>query len=323
MIKNAIVIGSVLNPAEYFKLAAPRGEIGFEMSVSQLKEFAVCASRWRDGYERPGSDSLAYGSLFDTMALTSTEFDKRYAIRPETYKDTKTGEIKDWHASSKVCKAWLAEHAKLIPVSVSEHQETLAAVSRLYDDSIIGPFLDVSAKQVVVKGEWHDPKTGIVIPVKCMIDALPSYDSEFYKSVGDLKSTVSGAPLRWNRTVFNFKYHWQAAFYMDMYQAAKPDEDRSNFCHLVQENFAPYQPARYIMSHAFLELGRREYRKALANYCWCLDNKRWPDYNTNDESVQGWSISEPTPWMETDGMFAPKFGSEAPESENESNDIIP
>ena len=324
MFKNAKVVGCVTVASDYFNQDAKRGDLAFEMSVSQLKEFSICALRWRDGYERPQSDALDYGSLFDTLALNQEQFPARYAVKPETYLDAKSGETKPWNGNSTVCKQWLADHEDKTCVSPFDVQEAQKAVKRLYGDAIIGAFLEASDKQVWVEADWHDSATNLAIPVKCMIDAVPRYDTPFMKNVGDLKSSVSADPLRWARKVFDFKYHWQAAFNLDIYRAARPDEDRCNFCHLIQESFKPWQTGRSIMSEAFLELGRAEYRKALANYAWCLKNDRWPDYNDNDESVQSWSITEPLPWMESAALFAPKFSRpEAHDEEPEEIDIAP
>lgn len=325
MLKNAKIVGVVEVVEDYFNQESKRGEMGFEMSMSQLKEFAICAQRWVEGYERPGSDALEYGSLFDTLALNPEQFPARYAVKPETYIDVKTRETKPWNGNSTVCKQWLADHDEKTCVSAFDVQETQKAVTRLYADPIIGPFLDASDKQVWVAAEWHDPATKLVIPVKCMIDAVPRYDTPFMKNIGDLKSSITADPLRWARKVFDFKYHWQSAFNLDIYRAAKPEEDRCNFCHLIQESFKPFQTGRQIMSEAFLELGRAEYRKALANYAWCCKNDKWPDYNDNDESVQSWSITEPTPWMESAAMFAPKFATplEMPPEEQEEGEVTP
>jgi hypothetical protein len=345
---NVRIVKLVVDPREYFTQPVPRGHRDFEMSISALKEFATCASRWQAGYEPPASSSRDYGSLLDTLALNPEEFDRRYVVQPDTY--TSTGmecpqcktvttskkcstckcerievEIKKpWSNQSATCQEWLAERQKqgLEVVWPGDRDKAAAALKRLHQDAIIATFLDCSDKQVWIAAEWTDKATGLTIPVKCMIDAVPRIGTPFYKNIGDLKTSTTADPQRWSRKVFEFRYHWQGAFNLDIYRAARPDEDRCNFCHLIQESFAPYEPGHSIMSEQFLELGRAAYERALSNYCWCLKNNRWPGYDDNDESIQGWSVAQPTPWMESEILFAPKYAADNNAAEELAEDDV-
>ena len=67
-----------------------------------------------------------------------------------------------------------------------------------------------------------------------------------------------------------------------------------------------------------MNIGRDKYRTALANYAWCLKHDRWPGYDETDESVQGWTITEPEPWMESEGLFEPRFAGEVQDETEET-----
>jgi hypothetical protein len=262
--------------------------------------------KWHDGFREDESDSKEYGSLIDCLALCPEQFKDRYAIRPDTYIDEKQVQ-KDWHHASKTCKKWIADHKGFEIVSDSEFKSAKTAVDRLFRDKIIAEFVEASDRQVWVAAEWFDEVTKFSVPIKCMIDLLPRSDSAFYKSVGDMKTAQNASAQTWSRTVFKWQYHWQAAFNFDMVRAALPSEDRCNFCHIVQESSPPYQTGRRIISDDFLVLGRAEYSRALGNYCWCVKNNKWPDYDDNDESSQGWSITAPEPFMEGAALFGVRF----------------
>lgn len=308
MFKNAKIIGEVKNPDDYHKQKLKRGDPKFQMSISALKEFDDCASRWKDGYESPESTSREYGSLLDCLVLTPENFPKLYAVRPEKYINEKGKEM-DWHHASHTCQKWIAEAKKkgLQDISKKLFDKASAAASIILKDKIVGPMIAASQKQVWIAANWYDEATKMTIPVKCMIDLLPLADSPFYKNVADLKSCTDASPKSWSRTVFNWRYHWQGAFNLDIVRAALPNEDRCNFCHIAQESYEPFQVGRRVLGSNFLELGTASYRRALANYCWCLKNEHWPDYDDNDEGSQGWSITNAEPWMEGAMLFAPRF----------------
>ena len=297
-----------------------RGDAAFEMSSTALKEFAKCPSRWIAGYYPPSSSAMQFGSLLDCLLLTPSQFKDRYAVRPDTYRDDKGAE-KPWHHASNHCKAWLVENEDKEIVSTADLKDAQAARDRLLADPVILDFVMESDKQVWIAGEWQCDN-GFTFPVKCLIDLLPRNDSEFYKTVADLKTTRNAALIPWQRQVFDNGYHTQGAFNFDMVRAALPDEDRCNFAHIVVENFAPWQTGKRILSESFIELGRAQYVSALNAYGACLQTGVWPGYDDSDESSGGWSVTEPTPWMENAFMFAPKFKTEVP-PQPESEDVTP
>lgn len=48
--------------------------------------------------------------------------------------------------------------------------EVADAESAMFEDERIATWTQESDKQVWVSGEWHDDASGLVIPVKCLID---------------------------------------------------------------------------------------------------------------------------------------------------------
>jgi hypothetical protein len=129
---------------------------------------------------------------------------------------------------------------------------------------------------------------------------VPDPLSEFGTILGDLKTTISAAPRSWLDTVFKRGYHIQAALYLDAYNAAT-GSNYTQFAHIVQENFAPYETARRVLDAEFIQLGRAAYRRALVDYCWCLANDKWPgfdDWNAGGgDLIDGWRVVSPAAWM--------------------------
>lgn len=319
MIKNSKIVGVNIDPKIYHSVSEARGAINFPISSSALKLFAACPSRWRNGYVLPESDAKNWGALMDTLLTSPQTFDERFAVKPVSYKDAKTGEEKPWNGNSLVCKAWLEDHKDVEPISAAHLAEAQTAVARLRADDVIAAFVDASDKQVWLAAEWHDEKTGLVIPLKALLDFVPRNDTEFYKCLGDAKMVRNAALIPFQRQVFQLGWHTQAAIYTDCYLAAVDHkEDRNTWCFIVQENYPPFQSAKRILSENFMALGRAQYQKAIQNYCLCLKHGIWPDYDMTDEAVQGWGLCSPEPWMESAELFAPKYEFDEPEEETDA-----
>lgn len=320
--QNCKVVQTRTNPAEYLKMDIPRGEVTHPVSPSMLREFARCPSRWRHGYVSPESTAKDWGSLFDCLSLTPEQFESRYVVQPEKYENEK-GENKPWNNNANVCKSWHEEQIGREIIASKQLRSAKDAVKRLLEDEIICNWFWGCDCQVWVAGEWHDEKTKLVVPVRCLIDFVPRADTEFSKCLGDLKSTRTAAVLPWQRDCFQMGYHVQAAFDTDLYVAAT-GEDRNTWCWILGESFEPWEPGKRMMSQDFLVLGRETYRRMLENYCACLKANRWPGYDDTDEAVQGWSLVEAEPWMAERAMFAPRFEFDAPADVSlESEGITP
>ena len=312
--KNATIFKVGATNDEYQKREHERGHPLFAMSSSSLKEFGHCPARWFAGYESPDSPAKTWGSLIDCLATSPDDFENRFAIQPAQYKSA-DGDMKDWNGNATVCKKWKRDHEGMDIISDATFKKASLAVARLNNDPIIKSWLDACERQVWVKAEWHDEPTGRVVPVQCLIDFVPRLDSEFPKCLGDLKCVRSAGIIPFQRQVYQMGWHVQAAFNTDLYLAAR-NEDRNTWCFIIQENYEPFQPAKRMLSEAFVDIGRAMYRKHLSNYAQCLKHGRWPGYDDHDEAIQSWTLVQPEPWMESAELFATKYEFDEPEADD-------
>lgn len=323
---NAKVIGSQIDPAVYHHQTAQRGQLDFVQSRSDLMSVALCAHRWRLGYKSPDSGAKEYGSLLDSMVLDWDRFGDKYTVAPLTYTSDK-GETKDWNWNATVCKEWRNRQAGKIIVKNDDYKEGLSALDRLRECTPAALLRNCSQKQVMVMAEYQDAGTGLTIHVKALIDLVPSVsDKTFGRCLGDFKTARSANPRKWARESFNCNYEAQAALYQDIYVAAT-GEDRTDFVHLVQENYAPYEVLTPfpILSTEFLEIGRMKYVSALKFYAACLKQDVWPSYKATELVMDPFQIVSPEPWM----ILAGDLGSAPPEPLEEqqpariTDEIIP
>lgn len=362
MFKNATIKSIGANPLEYHIQAAKRGEPGFVMSSGHLRKFFEGPSKWVRGAEIEKTDSMEYGSLFDNIVLTPELFEMAYAIQPVNYeskvmKCPQCGSISDaakcrsckveriedviekpWNNNSDTCTAWIGEQAKAGREVVTSGTllEAQTAKKRLLEDEKCRRFMDACQKQVWCVAEWHDEETGLVVPVKCLIDFVSKADSAFPKSLGDLKTTKSAAPIAWARWAHHAGYEVQAAWYTDIFVAATRREI-VNFCFVLSENTAPFEVGRRFMSQDIDEpgmdegdiaSGRRQYLEMIRGYCQCLKSGKWPGYDDTDEaSGDGWTLVKPDVWAENRRLFAPKYMFKEPEKEiaipDDETDFVP
>lgn len=284
---NGKIVGANIAPDSYRTQLVERGDPKFVMGSHALAEFARCPHRWFAGYESDDTKQTEWGSLVDCLALTPQRFAEDFAVAPETYPDAKTKEPKPWNWNANFCKEWREDHKGKQIIKSETYQQAQNAVKILYGKPETREVLECSERQVMAIAEYADPDTGVVIPCKILIDLLPMLGTPLWQScLGDLKTANS--VLGWPRKVWDMNYHLQAAFYLDVYAAAS-GEPRTEFVHVIQESFPPWEPARKVLSAEFIEIGRWKYQSALREYAKCLKIGEWPGYRGE--------ITEPEPWM--------------------------
>lgn len=323
-ITTAKIIGSGIDYETYSRQdpEVKRGDRRFIMSRGELMEFAVCPSRWLAGMTNDDTKATNWGSLIDCMVLTPREFGRRYAVSPATYMAAvkvcpvcgsksdadKCGkcktpriegkETKNWNNLTTICKEWQAEREKegKIVIKSDEKAEADKALSSLADDEQASALITASVTQVMVIGKAE--VNGMVIPLRCLIDLVPHFDSRLGTALADFKTSTGGGLEWWGKQVWQHNYDAQAALELDLYNAATKcrDDKREEFRHIIQESFPPYQTARRILTEEYIAIGRQKYQNALVRYAECLTTGLWPDYETG-LGLDGWSFQAPDSWL--------------------------
>jgi hypothetical protein len=296
------IAGIGVNSELYHAQKGERGTAEFIMSPSSIKAFSECPSRWKAGYNSPDSEAKDWGNLLDVLLLTPESFQERFAVKPATYPtepSKKGGEViqKPFNSNSTWCREWIESQGNKVVISQKELADAISAKNRLMADETIAAFHAACDKQVHVAGQWKDDKTGIIIPVQCLIDFVGWKESEFQKSLGDLKTTRNAGQRVFSRWCYTAGYHIQAAFDIDLYTAAT-GEGRTDWIFILQENYAPFETGRRLLSQDLLQIGRQTYEHALSRYARCLKTGEWSGYDPADE----FSLIQAEPWMEFNAL---------------------
>jgi exodeoxyribonuclease VIII len=96
----------------------------------------------------------------------------------------------------------------------------------------------------------------------------------------DLKTTRDASPDGFARSVAQYRYHVQAAFYSDGYKAAFGEAPRG-FVFIAVETEPPYLVAVYVASETMTSRGRIEYQTDLDTFRECLASDCWPGYSSS------------------------------------------
>jgi hypothetical protein len=105
-----------------------------------------------------------------------------------------------------------------------------------------------------------------------MIDLVP----DNLDLLVDLKTTARiGSLFDITRTIISHGYHWQAALYLDLWNAAS-GEKRTRFVICFIEISEPHESAWVEISPELIDAGRAGYMNALANWQSCVAIDVWP-----------------------------------------------
>ena len=120
---------------------------------------------------------------------------------------------------------------------------------------------------------WDDLATGA--PCKARPDFVTQRMGSTF--IVDLKTTEDASPRGFSRSAYKYRYHVQAAFYLDGYEQAHGVTPEA-FIFIAVEKNPPYLVACYIYGPEDLSLARETYRANLATYLECRNSNSWPGY---------------------------------------------
>lgn len=135
--------------------------------------------------------------------------------------------------------------------------------------------------------DWTNNQLNTPVACKAKPDWLAANDW-----IVDLKTTEDASPAGFAKSVWNYRYHVQAAFYWDAFTAHFGREPQG-FLFIAVEKSAPHLVATYWITPQIplFDLGRRTYLHDLNTYRECLMRDEWPGYGEElmPLSIPGWA----------------------------------
>jgi len=186
------------------------------ISCSMLKDFSDSPFAWRWGPEKEVTAAMRAGSLMDYALTEPGALESQCVICPyESFR-------------SNAAKEWKLENSERLIVTEAQLGHARKAAERVREHKEAGPILDDAAFQVAVVGEIAG------IPSKCLLDIVPPEDS-WDETLWDYKTTSGLDDESLRRTIGQFRYHWQGAFYRSQWNKLSPDRHCERFGFIWQD----------------------------------------------------------------------------------------
>ena len=86
-------------------------------------------------------------------------------------------------------------------------------------------------------------------------------------------------------------YATQAAYYLDLWNEACPQDQREGFVFIAVERKAPYLVACYVVDPIDIAIGQRVNQERLAAYLESSRSNRWPGFSDGFQNISmpGWA----------------------------------
>jgi exodeoxyribonuclease VIII len=268
-----------MSSADYFALSDVLSSTGArKLSRSPLHFFGTTLDPQRPP-QQP-SDAMLAGTLAHCALLEPDCLSSRYAIvpasaprRPSVIQRNAKKPSPESIYAIEWWDTFAAEHAgaEIIDaeqLKTAHHQA--ASISKLPE---IGPLL--SAGEPELSAFWTDRATGV--RCKCRPD-WTSYGPGSAVLL-DLKTTQDASEKAFSRSIWNYRYDMQAAWYTDGYEQASGTMCMG-FVFICVESDWPHAAAAYMIDDEFMAGARADNRRAIELYSECKRTNEWPGYSS-------------------------------------------
>jgi hypothetical protein len=178
-----------------------------------------------------------------------------------------------------------AYEAGKTPLLPHEHEQVKAMAAALQADPLASRVLDLNYGTTECSIVWRDPSG---ITCRARLDYLrDALIGGWWLYLVDYKTTTSASVEDLEKSIFNFGYHQQLAFYADGCVAlglvAQPEQVAAII--VAQEKTPPYLVNTRKLDAMSLRIGREENRRAISTYVECTRSNTWPGYNERADQI--------------------------------------
>lgn len=251
------------------------------ITSSMAREFdessRVYAGRYvfRDGTKRPDTEAFRVGRMLHCALLEPARFAEQYVVAPKVDRRTKGGkaEYAFWLESQK---------PGAVPCDPDEHTLVLRMAESVMSNKRAAMLLgcDGEAEHTV---QWRHEKTGLLLKAR--------RDKRAPGLILDIKSTRDPSPKGFHKSVINYGYHRQGAWYLD--SEYEWTGENVGFGLLAVRNEWPYEVALHEVSDELIQIGRRMNEATLERIARCFEENDWR--NEWEREIQ---FVDPPLWMQ-------------------------
>ena len=219
-------------------------------SLDQLHKSPAHFQAYIQGEKKEPTASMVFGSLVHSVLFDQDDF----AIMPSCDRRTKEGKM--------LYEAFLeTSEGKELIVTSEQHEQALLIAQSVAKHPKAAALLSEGVAEIPVFGQLGG------MPAKCK----PDFHNTKFNVLVDLKTTNDASPTEFAKSVWNFRYHVQAAMYMDLTNAKR-------FFFIAVEKEAPFNCEIYELDEESIAIGRAEYLADIETYKKCLKTDNWHGY---------------------------------------------
>ncbi len=235
------------------------------VSKSGLDKIARSPAHFKYGKPKDPTRAMEIGTAIHTAILEPERFDKEYVItaaKARTEKEYK--DAKAIHGSERTLTAQEGEKVAGMRNSVESDLESMKILAL--------------AGKSEVSAICTDPETGVQI--RARYDWLTDCGVAL-----DLKKTQDVRPHKFVRSVSDYRYNVQEAFYSYAYKLVTGEELKA-FYFLAVEEDAPHSSKLYQLDDLQREIGAYYFRRDLDIFAECYHAGKWPGPDTGDGIIE-------------------------------------
>lgn len=250
---------------------------------------AIFFARHRDPNRPPARERAGQleGNLAHCAILEADQFEKRYAIVPESAPRRPTEA--QWNAKkpspdSVMAMQWWSEfNARTNGATIITHDQYESALRQAVSVRALPEVGDALASgKPEVSAFWIDEETGV--ECRCRPDWVHPVGEESVLLL-DVKTYSIASASEFRRQVARKRYDVQAAYYSDGYEKAS-GKTVLGFIFLAVETEWPFAANAFMLDDESLESGRQKYRANLRTYAECMRTDKWPGYSTGIDIIR-------------------------------------
>lgn len=216
--------------------------------------------RWRhnpkDQAEVAAKIAVQDGTIIDCLITTPEEIDDITAVHD--YPDFRSKEAREFRDD--------ALAAGRVPVSREKMGDYNKAARMFFTHPTVGPIVKASRKQVICIG------TVCEIQSKCLVDI----DGGESRILWDIKRTARLSRDNLEKTIADFGYYIQAAWYLHLWNQQHPDRPKDRFGFLWQCSEPPYEIVATELPSFDIEAGRDWVRYHCEKLKTATETGHWP-----------------------------------------------
>lgn len=222
--------------------------------------------KWALENARKITPAMQKGSLIHTLVLEPDNLTREYLVLPEDMKVRR----------GKKYEEYIEGNEDKIIITDAQMEEAFAITEAVKNNHVALNLIENA--DAIESSVFVEDFGGLML--KCRPDIIVG------TSIYDLKTTSNASEKSFSQAARTYRYHVQAAYYLDVCREAGLDVDTFGFI-VVDTADQPYQcTVFHSLGKESIETGREEYKANLHTLYECMESNEWQGYPTEIDLLE-------------------------------------